>query len=186
MLLVSQNLLRHNMIFPEGTVLRINLAWVSDLSGLETYLEELESEVFLDYPVGRSKPPNNMYSISELKRILNYDCVKYLAISNVESSEDIMDFLSFFSNVTIVPKIESKKGIENLKEISSALPPKKVFMLDHDDLYSDLISKGVSSKDFFSYIDTLDEFCRVNSISLLRTRGVIFSDSDTYNYKNEN
>ena len=55
-------------------------------------------------------------------------------------------------------------------------------MLDHDDLFSDLINNKIPPTEFFSYIEQVEDFCNENSIKLLRTRGVIFSDEDEYNY----
>ena len=51
-------------------------------------------------------------------------------------------------------------------------------MLDHDDLYSNLIKNKESSSKFTEYITTLKEFCDKNNIVLLRTIGVIFSDEE--------
>ena len=51
----------------------------------------------------------------------NYDNIKYIAISNVEAEEDLTKYLKVIpKNITIVPKIESHVGIQNIgsKDIS--------------------------------------------------------------------
>ena len=184
MFLVSQNLANY-MKFPEDTVFRINLAWVDTIDQLEKSLSNyLDHRIYLDLPVGRTKPPNNSYSIFELENIIKkYENIDYLAISNVESPDDIKNYISIFSkNLTIVPKIESKKGVDGLLEICNALNNKKIIMLDHDDLFADLIKKQVPPSEFINYIRETEIFCRNNSIALLKTRGVVFSDIDKYSY----
>jgi hypothetical protein len=51
-------------------------------------------------------------------------------------------------------------------------------MLDHDDLYSNLLKSKISSDKFTVYINQLDEFCKSNKITLLRTIGVLFGDDE--------
>jgi len=184
MFLVSQNLEKY-MTFPEDTVIRINLAWVESLNALEATINNFENDIYIDLPVGRTKPPSNSYSIDDLKKIIDkYSNIKYLAISNVENAKDLIEYIKIFgSSLSIVPKIESKKGIENIKDILSVMGGKKSIMLDHDDLFSDLIRNKIPPSDFFYYIKKLEDFCVQNSIALLKTRGVIFSDKDEYSYE---
>ena len=52
-------------------------------------------------------------------------------------------------------------------------------MLDHDDLYSNLIKKNEEPEKFKEYISNLTNFCQKNNIIMLRTIGVIFSDEET-------
>ena len=49
-------------------------------------------------------------------------------------------------------------------------------MLDHDDLYSNLIKSNISSDKFSFYINKLVEFSKNQNITLLRTIGIVFSD----------
>ncbi len=179
---MSQNLFRY-LDFPDGTVVRINLAWIDDLEKLRDIVDEIDNEIYLDVPVGRTKPPNNSYSLQDLKDIAAKPNVTYMAISNVESSQHLSDSLGLFAEmVNIVPKIETKKGLENLSDITNALVGEKIIMLDHDDLFADLIRNNVSPHDFFKYIKKIEYFCNSNSVKLLKTRGVIFSDLDSYRY----
>ena len=52
-------------------------------------------------------------------------------------------------------------------------------MLDHDDLFSNLIKKNESPEKFKDYIINLTEFCQKNNVIMLRTIGVVFSDEET-------
>jgi hypothetical protein len=52
-------------------------------------------------------------------------------------------------------------------------------MLDHDDLFSNLIKKNESPEKFKDYIITLTNFCQKNNVTMLRTIGVVFSDEET-------
>ena len=184
MILVSQNLSRYGPL-PSGSVVRINLAWVDDINSLNSILQTTENEVFLDLPIGRTKPPNNTYSMEQIKNLVEiHSQIKYLAISNVESSSPINKYLDIFGQMlTLVPKIETKKGIDNISEIVDALQEEKVLMLDHDDLFLDLSRNQIPPSMFFEYIDRLVDYCSKFSVSLLRMRGVIFSDKDKYYYK---
>ena len=82
-------------------------------------------------------------------------------------------------STTIVPKIESPRGVNNIDEIVSVIDAsKKYVMLDHDDLFSKIIKSGENSEKFPIYIKKLVEYCESNNIFLLRTVGVIFSDNE--------
>jgi predicted CopG family antitoxin len=82
-------------------------------------------------------------------------------------------------NITIVPKIESHRGVENIRDITKKLEcDEKIIMLDHDDLYSNLLKSNISSDKFSYYINNLIQFCKSNNIMLLRTVGIIFTDED--------
>lgn len=180
MLIISQNLAKYGMPFPEGTIYRINLAWLNNIEELIEILKHHSSHpIFLDLPVGRVKPPNNKYAIEDLIPIIrSHEHIKYFAVSNVESSNDISKYIKLLpKNILVVPKIESTCAIANIREITDALPgPEKIIMLDHDDLYSSLERMNESLSKFTVYVNELVDFCNKNRITLLRTRGVIFSD----------
>jgi len=179
MIIISQNLTNYDFPIPEDVVFRINLAWISDLDTLEEILEKhKEHKIFLDLPKNRTKPPNNKYSMTELEPIIKkFDNIKYFAISNVNSSDDIKTLKKFMpDNIIIVPKIESPQGVENVDEIVESLGAEKIIMLDHDDLYRCIEKNNEPISKFQNSINTLIEFCKENGIILLRTRGVIFAD----------
>jgi len=178
MFLVSQNLLNYDMGFPADTVLRVNLAWVANLHKLEETLSKSNLDFFIDIPSGRIKPPNNRYEVSDLLPIFKkYNNVKFLAVSNVETPSIIKEYLDITeNNLHIVPKIETIKGVNNIKAICEAMPNKKYVMLDHDDLFTNVIKNKGDSEMFINLVDDLVRFCKNNGVCLLRARGIIFSD----------
>ena len=142
MLIVSQNLLNYDVKLKSNTVYRVNLAWTT-LKELKKILRRHSKKtIFFDLPINRIKTPHNSYSIDDLITILrNYTNIKYLAISNVEKKEDLLEYKKIIPNhITIVPKIESVNGIMNIKEITNELEAgNKTIMLDHDDVFSSII-----------------------------------------------
>ena len=180
MLIISQNASNYAIPIPDGTIYRINLAWVNSLKELENLLKKhIKQKIFLDLPIKRVKPPNNKYSLEDLIPLMNsFKNIKYFAVSNVNSSKDLTKYLKLVPReVVIVPKIENPKGILNIKEIVETLQNKeKVIMLDHDDLYSSIIKLKEPTSKFTYYIKKLNEFCNENNVILLRTIGVIFGD----------
>ena len=182
MRIFSQNLTNYDIPLPENSIFRINLAWINTLEELRSLLKKYaNNEIFLDLPIGRTKPPNNKYSFEDLISILvSNKNIKYFAISNVNSSDDIKKFIDKIpKHVSLVPKIESPEGVLNIKEITDTLGDEKIIMLDHDDLYSNLIKKNENPEKFKNYIIDLTEFCQKNNVIMLRTIGVIFSDMET-------
>ena len=179
MLLISQNLAKYNMGFPEDVVFRVNLAWVNNIQELiDTLKKRKNHSIFLDLPVGRLKPPNNKYTLKDLITILkSYKQIKYFAVSNVTSSNDISKYSKLIpENIIIVPKIENPSSIDNMEEIMKELRgTEKIVMLDHEDLYASLTKMNDSTK-FQLYVEKLVGFCKKNNITLLRARGIIFSD----------
>ena len=181
MLIVSQNLTNYDVELPKDTIYRINLAWINDLETLKNILEKhKEHRIFIDLPKNRMKPPNNKYSMDQLKPILeNFSNIKYFAISNVDSGKDLTEFLEYLpKDIIIVPKIESSTGIKNIEEISKLIGQEKVIMLDHDDLYSSMLKSDDDPKNFPIYVKSLIDFCNQNDVTLLRTVGVMFADTE--------
>ena len=181
MRIFSQNIINYGIPIPDGSILRINLAWINSIDELKLVLDKHnKSEIFLDLPIGRTKPPNNKYSFDDLIKILfSNKNIKYFAISNVNSSDDLKKFVTKIPEyVSLVPKIESTEGVLNIKEITDMLRNKKIIMLDHDDLYSNLIKKNESPEKFKDYLINLTEFCQKNNVTMLRTIGVVFSDEE--------
>ena len=108
-----------------------------------------------------------------------HDHIRYFAISNVESSDDLKKYVQILPNhIIIVPKIESPTAVDNIEDIVNFLPNEKIVMLDHDDLFSSLLKQNKPSSDFKEYIKKLVIFCEKNNVKLLRTIGVVFSDTE--------
>jgi citrate lyase beta subunit len=182
MRIFSQNIINYGIPVPENSILRINLAWINSIEELEIILQKNNnSDIFLDLPVGRTKPPNNKYSFDDIVLILQKNAnIKYFAISNVNSADNIKELIKKIpKQVSLVPKIESPEGVKNIGEITEVLGDKKIIMLDHDDLYSNLIKKNEKPEKFKEYISNLSNFCQKNNVIMLRTIGVIFSDDET-------
>ena len=182
MLLVSQNAVNYDIILPNNAVFRINLAWCNSVDELEQKLSSnKKSNFFIDLPVGRIKPPNNRYTLEDIIPIIKKSPnVKYFAVSNVESKNDLIEFLEKLpDSVNIVPKIESPNAVQNIDEICNVLKTEnKMVMLDHDDLFSSIIKQNIDKNQFEIYIQRLAEFCSKNNVLLLRTVGVMFSDDE--------
>jgi len=170
--------MNYDMSFSKEVVLRINMAWVDSIPKLIETLDKHELDFFIDFPSGRIKPPNNKYSMDELTPILkSYPKIKYLAISNVESSTEIENYIAIVGkNPSIVPKIETIRGIKNISEICTKLSKGAYIMLDHDDLFTDVVKKGLGTDVFLELVEKLVSFCESEGFKLLRTRGVIFSE----------
>ena len=172
----------YDLSLPKDAILRINLAWCNSLDYLKSVLDTHKEFVFfIDLPVSRIKPPNNKYSLEDLIPIIeSRKQIRYFAVSNVESKNDLQPFLEKLPDyINIVPKIESPKAVLNIKEICDSLKTeKKIVMLDHDDLFSSIIHSNKDKNSFQECIKMLIDFCEENDISLLRTVGVIFSDDE--------
>ena len=179
---ISQNIKNYGIEVPSDTILRINLAWCNSIKQLKDILgKHKNNSIFLDLPIKRIKPPNNKYTLDDLVPVIS-SCnqIKYFAISNVESSGDLEEYVQKIpANIILVPKIESPMAIQNVSEIVNAIPSKeKILMLDHDDLFSTIIMNKESYDIFQNYIKKLVDFCEENKIILLRTIGVMFSDEE--------
>ena len=173
MIIASQNLLNFDFPLPPNSIFRINLAWVNSLNDLKSLLEKhSQQKIFLDLPIGRTKPPNNKYSFDDLVSILNLN-------KNIKSKKDLEPYIKLIPNhITIVPKIESPSGVNNIEEIVNFLGDEKIIMLDHDDLFSNTLKQNQSPSDFKSYFTDLVNYCNSHNVQLLRTIGVVFSEQE--------
>ena len=169
------------MNLPPDAIFRINMAWCDSIDEFENILNtHKNNKFFVDLPIKRVKPPNNKYTIEDLIPIIkSHDNIRYFAISNVESSDDLKKYIEILPpSISIVPKIESPTAVDNIENIINALPNEKIVMLDHDDLFSSLLKQNKPPSDFKEYIKNLVTFCEKNNVILLRTIGVVFSDSE--------
>ena len=180
--IISQNIINYGIQVSDDTILRINLAWCSSVKQLKAILEaHKNNSIFLDLPIKRIKPPNNRYTLDDLIHVISsYNQIKYFAISNIESSDDLNDYIQKIPpNIILVPKIESPTAIKNISDIVNALPAnEKILMLDHDDLFSEILKSNEPVDVFKKYIQQLVDYCNSNKIILLRTIGVMFSDEE--------
>ena len=98
----------------------------------------------------------------------------------INKKEDLDEYITKIpKNITIVPKIESSIGVDNIESITNKLEYKeRIIMLDHDDLYIDLLKLNIPTEKFSYYMNKLIDFCKTNNILLLRTVGIIFTNED--------
>ena len=182
MRIISQNVTNYGIEVPKDTIFRINLAWCSSVDELKAMLQKhRDNKIFLDLPIKRIKTPNNRYTLDDLIPIISsHKQIKYFAVSNVESPDDLKSFIKKLPpGVILVPKIESPTAIKNISDIVNALPAnEKILMLDHDDLFSAIIKSNEPVDVFKKYIQQLVDYCHSNKIILLRTIGVMFSDEE--------
>ena len=182
MRIISQNVTNYGIEVPKDTIFRINLAWCSSVDELKAMLQKhRDNKIFLDLPIKRIKTPNNRYTLDDLIPIISSNQqIKYFAVSNVESPDDLKSFIKKLPpGVILVPKIESPTAIKNISDIVNALPAnEKILMLDHDDLFSAIIKNDEPVDVFKKYIQQLVDYCNSNKIILLRTIGVMFSDEE--------
>jgi len=182
MRIISQNVTNYGIEVPKDTIFRINLAWCSSVDELKAMLQKhRDNKIFLDLPIKRIKTPNNRYTLDDLIPIISSNQqIKYFAVSNVESPDDLKSFIKKLPpGVILVPKIESPTAIKNISDIVNVLPAnEKILMLDHDDLFSAIIKNNEPVDVFKKYIQQLVDYCNSNKIILLRTIGVMFSDEE--------
>jgi len=174
MIIASNHLLSKGLDFPKGAVMRLNLAWQESKEEAEKTLGKLTAfEIYLDYPQGRSKPPKPVITLNEAIALANlFSHVKYFAVSNVESPNTIREIQALLpSHVQMVPKIETKAGVNNLDEIIKKTGVKHI-MLDKEDLYVDV---GRDSEEFNRLVEVTRAKRDELGFELLEMQGVVFA-----------
>src|SRR3989344_268180 len=167
MIIVSHHLLKKTHIeFPnDHVVMRINVAWIHEVSELIDLLGKIKHDIYLDYPQGRSKPPRPTMTLEEvLELIPHYKNVKYFAISNVEDPQAIARIKARLPKGTgLIPKIETRKGIESLGKIIDSIAAQYI-MLDKEDLYIDIER---DHELFERLIDQARKTCKEKGVKIL-------------------
>ena len=175
MVIVSNHLLEKTKIkFPtEYVVIRINVAWIQTKEELLKLLGNIKNDIFLDYPQGRSKPPRPVLTLEEtIELIPQFSNIKYFAVSNVEDPQALDDTKARLpKNVEIIPKIETKRGIEMLEDIINKVGIKYI-MLDKEDLYTNV---DHDQEIFESLVQKARQICKNKGVSDLELQGVVFA-----------
>jgi len=174
MILASNHLMSlEGLTLPANFVLRVNLAYVNGLVALNEILQT-KNDVFLDFPKGRRKPPFGNITLAGAIGITNtYNNIKYFAISNTEDSKQIETIKECLpSRISVVPKIETIRGVLYLQEIINKVKPSYV-MLDTEDLFTDIRDIGIFTK----MCSKVEAVCNMNGVKLLKLSGVIFCDT---------
>ncbi|PIR74178.1 MAG: hypothetical protein COU35_03920 [Candidatus Magasanikbacteria bacterium CG10_big_fil_rev_8_21_14_0_10_47_10] len=174
MLVISNHLLTATPLnVPADAVIRINVAWLKDRDALVKLLGELvDYDVYLDYPQGRSKPPRPSISLEDTITLVDrFPHIKHFAVSNVEDPEEIYKIrVQLPPHVGLVPKIETKTGIDNLESIIQKIDAKYI-MLDKEDLYIDI---DRDHELFMELIEQARQKAKACGIDILELHGVIF------------
>ena len=179
MLLVSSHLAMGGYLqHEEGMTYRINMAWRDNIDDIKDDIRSMPGPVFLDNPEGRSKPPNNKYTPSQVVDLYNEFSylIEYIAVSNVE---DIADLAYYREHTTaiIVPKIETIRGVIKVRSMFPDKCDDNYVMLDHDDLLTDIVRNHYDPNELYStYVNMMTHDCEEDNINILRTAGVVFSD----------
>ena len=163
-MIISNNMVG-KMPIEKDTIIRINLAWIKSYEEAVEVITSCKNEIYLDYPQGRTKPPVPVITLDEAIELSKFDNIKYFAVSNIETVEQIDAIRNRLGDIEFVPKIETKKGVLNLDEIIDA--GIKTIMLDKEDLYTDVNA----NQDEFN---ELVEIARSKDIKVLELKGVIF------------
>lgn len=174
MIIISHNILfKTDLYLPPHVVMRVNVAWQKNIEEVENVLSRLKHDIYLDYPQGRTKPPRPTLTLDEAIEIAHkFDHVKYFAVSNVEEPDAIFLIKKRLpSRIELVPKIETKKGIENLEKIIKKIKAKYI-MLDKEDLYVD-VNKDYNL--FENLVEVARKTCKKCGTHGLELQGVIFS-----------
>jgi len=176
MILISNHLLRlHSIYVKESNVIRINIAWVKDEEELREYLD-IPHSVFVDYPDGRTKPPVALMTVDETIDIISkYDNVKFFAISNAEDFNRVRSVKNKLPDgIMLVPKIETKAGVENIDRVMEASSSNYI-MLDKEDLY---VNVKQDRDEYIQLMARLRDRCKEINVNIFELSGVIFDDNN--------
>ena len=148
------------------------MAYIRDMKEFHKFLQ-IDYDIFLDYPKGRTKPPVPILDINDALEVMSrYKNIKYFASSNIEDVSEVDIICDIIPDtVSFVPKIETLQGVLNLEKIFKSNLVNHI-MLDSEDLYTD-VSNDVS---LYTYlIDRVKKVCDKYDIKLLELYGVIFN-----------
>ena len=173
MLIISNHLeAKGGFSLPDHAVVRVNVAWISTKEKLMETLKDIKHDVYLDYPQGRTKPPKPTIALEETIAIIpQFPQIKYFAVSNVEEPDAIYAIkMRLPSHVGIVPKIETKRGIENLEAIVAKIQNQHI-MFDKEDLYLDI---NRDAELFEQLVKLTRQKSKTLGITVLELHGVVF------------
>ena len=171
-MIISNNALKLFDVLPTDLVIRVNVAWSKNFQELHTIIENATHPIYLDYPTGRTKPPEPSIPLEDVITLANHSHrVKYFAFSNAEDPSYVSGLRKrVTSSVKLVPKIETVKGVENLIAICQAAQTDMV-MLDHEDLY---VNVNHNSVEYNKQRDLVFKLGVQNNIKVFIVQGIIF------------
>lgn len=178
MIVISNHIHTIGMKYPDGAVIRINLAWVSTLDAVDAIIKNaVGHKIWMDYPTGRTKPPAPNMSLMEAIRMCNAhrNSVAYFAFSNAEDRNTIELIRHVVDPIIeLVPKIETRRGIDNFANIIAAAKTSTI-MLDKEDLYIDC---DTNPDLFNAQVTKVRNDCVQAGVTCLELKGVIFGHQD--------
>ena len=176
-MIIVSNHVKDKVKLNDNIVIRINVAWVKTISELKKIIKDnSKNPIYLDFPEGRTKPPKPTLSLQEVIGITHhYKNIKYFAISNAEEQYSLKLIRKALpSRIKIVPKIETVRGIANIRDIVKGANTDTI-MLDKEDLYT---AVNADSEKYKEHMDTLRLDCFMIGITILELQGVIFYESE--------
>ena len=175
-LLYSNNIDRISNIDVKA-IIRVNLAWENSVEKVLEVLSSTDKPTFLDFPYRRSKFPLPIFNLQDAIKIANQNSskVRYFAVSNCESYDFIMEIREELDpNIVLVPKIETKAGIENFIGICTAART-NIIMLDREDLVKSL-GDDCEETQVKDLVNILYDKAEKYKITILGLQGVVFSE----------
>jgi len=173
-MILSNNALKLFDILPSNLIIRINVAWCSNLKELKAIVENATHPIYLDYPSGRTKPPAPRLKYDDVVEIANSNPrVKFFAFSNAEDEKVVKKIRDAVNKrIKLVPKIETVVGVKNLLKICE-VGMTDMIMVDHEDLYVDV---KCDSKTFNKYMNLVVQKGKKHNIKIYKTQGIIFDE----------
>jgi hypothetical protein len=176
-IVISNHVKAIGMEYPKGSFIRINLAWAGTVSEVKNIINNAgDHKIYLDYPTGRTKPPQPSMTLLEAQNIANEfaEHIAYFAFSNAWDAAK-PDFIAAMrktvdKRIKLVPKIETKGGVNHLEEIVRAADTDMV-MLDAEDLY---VNCNHSPKIFDKYKKKCRQRCKELGVMCIELKGVVF------------
>lgn len=172
MLVISNNL-RGKIPIPRDAVIRVNVAWLRNKRELKNVIESNRARIiFLDFPNGRLKPPRPKLKFNDILLVMKkYKKINFFAVSNAGDPAHVARIRKVIPGyVKLVPKIETIRGVNNIKELFRE-SQSDVFMLDKEDLY---LSVSADTNLYNKLVTRTRNSCRKLNITLLELQGVIF------------
>ena len=156
----------------KNIIVRINMAWVKTEQELDKIIKTTNKYIMLDYPRNRKKPPKPILTLNTAYKMLKkYKQIKYFALSNCEIPIEMKKIRNKIPDyVKLVPKIETLKGIENIKSILESAKT-DIIMLDKEDLYTDIKK---DNKSFNKLIRKIFVLSKLLNFKILELKGVVF------------
>lgn len=157
----------------DDVIVRINVAWLRNEQELERIVSNEFRRIYLDYPTGRTKPPQPEISLERTIQLANkyVDKVHFFAYSNAENKEIASSIRKQLNpTIKLVPKIETLKGIIMFKDIVKASNTNLV-MLDKEDLYIDTQRNTTM---FHIALHSIRARGKELGVTILELHGVIF------------